>query len=198
MLKRAGVSLAILVVMTASVSAAVYDYSEAGMDGADWTMVDNGKWLGWATVSNGADYARVDYTYPYDGAGNTSKLGVAWAAPAGEVITSVTFTYTYNANPVFFCPVVYQMAASDVALTDTTPMVWSASQSGYIIGTETLTFSQASNVEKVAMGLDVPSWGYVGFLAQFSDVTITTVPVPEPVTLAMLASGGVAMLRRRV
>lgn len=195
-MKTLGMSLTILAMLAvASASASVYDYTTSGMDSSDWSVVTGGTWMGWQSTTVGPDSVRSTYAWVTDGAGNTAKLGYAWSAPVGEAITSITFSYLYNANVSQYTPVVYTMDIADTALSSSTPIAWTAPTTGYISGTTTLSFTEADNVQKFAVGLTVPAYGYNGWFAQFSDVTITT--VPEPATLALLSLGGVCFARRK-
>jgi len=187
----AGLTLSLVVLAGTAMGSVVYNYTETGMDGTDWSLVDNGKWNVWAVQITSEDRYRIDYD-PYhwfnkDGMGNGNKIAIAWAAPLGESITKVEFTYTYNANPALFTPVVYEMGATETQLSEATPIVWSATEYGYCSGTTSITFTADEDVQKVALGLTVPSWGYYSYFVEFSDVVITT--VPEPATLGLLTFG---------
>ncbi len=183
-----------LVLSAGSVFGGLYNYTESGMDGADWTVVSNGTWLGWATQTSGPDRQRITYTWSADGAGHGSQVAVAWTVPTGESITQIDFYYTCNTDPAYFTPTVYNLGATET-LSSSTAVVWQTSTYGWSEGSNSLTFSPSDNVQKVALGLNVPKWGYQGFFAEFSDVVITT--VPEPATIGFLAAGGLLLRRKK-
>jgi hypothetical protein len=166
------------VVFSGAAKGSVYDYSIWGMDGGDWMDVSYG-WVGWAVATTSGDQYRIDYD-PYhwfnqEGMGNGSMKARAWRARPYEKITKIDFYNAYNANPEFFTPVIYTMGANETALSPATPIVWQGKTSGWIEGPDSITFTEAQNVQKVAVGLNVPQWGYYGYLVDFKDVVITIV-----------------------
>lgn len=184
------------VVLAGTAMGSIYNYTESGMDGSDWVGVSNGAWLGWATVTVSPDRQRVFYNGWYgEGVGRGSMMGTAWTAPVGEKITKIEFNYVYNTNPAFIAPVIYSMGATDTALSSSTPVVWAPSASGWFEGSDSVVFSESDNVQKVALGLNVPQYGYYNYLVEFSDVVITT--VPEPATIGLLSLGGLLLRRKK-
>jgi hypothetical protein len=167
------------VAISGGAKGSVYDYSIYGMDGGDWSNVDNGAWLVWAVATTSADRYRIDYDpfhwFNQEGMGGGSMKARAWRARPYEKITRVDFYSTYNANPALFTPVIYKMEATETALSVATPIVWQGTTSGWVEGSNSITFTEAQDVQKVAVGLNVPVYGYYSFLVDFSDVVITTV-----------------------
>jgi hypothetical protein len=197
MLKSGLLSLVLcLIVMAGSAFGTIYNYTTSGMDGSDWVGVSNGAWLGWATVTSSPDRQRFFYNGWYgEGVGRGSMMGTAWTARPGEKITKIEFNYVYNSNPAFIAPVIYVMGATETALSSSTPVVWAPIASGWFEGSDSIVFSESDNVQKVALGLNVPQYGYYNYLVEFSDVIITT--VPEPATLGLLGLGCLLLRRKK-
>jgi hypothetical protein len=196
MLKRFLTGLVLgLIVLAVPAFGTVYDYTTSGMNGSDWAGISNGNWLGWATVTPSDDRQKVTYSWSSDGAGMGSMMAALWTAPAGETITNVTFNYEYNLDPSLFTPVIYTPGATEKSLSTTTPIVWQANAYGWSSGSDSITFSEDDNVQKVAVGLNVPKWGLGGYFVEFSDVVITT--VPEPATIVLLSLGGLLLRRKK-
>jgi hypothetical protein len=196
-MKRMIGMMVVTLLLTGLAQATVYDYTSAGMDGSDWQVqkVDGYFWGALYTAEVGPDYTnfRGILNCAYYG---LNRGAMVWEAPVGEYITQIEFKATYNGDQSGFRQVIYTLAPGD-ALSETTPIAWSETEAGLNKADRVVTFTDASTTS-VGLGFTTPGTVYDGWVVGFSDVIITTAAVPEPMTLALLAAGGVAALRRRV
>jgi len=173
------------------VSACVYNYTGAGMDGPDWQLETSGATGYWAAVygtSRGANWQRISYIHSADGAGYQTRGAFVWTAPPGERIVRIDFNWSSNTNPDCWAQVVYRMEPAEV-LSGTTAVAWLQPAVGWLSGPGTVSFAPEDNVQKIGLGFDCPKWGYVDFFAQFSNVVITTSPDRVPVEGTVVLDG---------
>lgn len=195
-MKRMVGTMVVTLLLTGLAQATVYDYTAAGMDGSDWQLqkVDNYYWGALYTAENGPDYMNfrgiLDCAYY-----GLNRGALVWDAPVGEYITKIEFKASCNTDQNGFKQVIYTLAPSD-ALSATTPIAWNETSTYLNNADRIVTFADASTTS-IGLGFDTPGTVYNGWVVGFRDVVITTAAVPEPMTLALLAAGGVAGLRRR-
>jgi len=197
MMKR--VLVAVLVVglaLAGSSQASVYDYTENGMDGSDWSWAtyDGTGYLPlFYTITTGGDWHRVDHTLETAG-GAPSRGAFVWEAPVGETITQIDFSWAHSTDPAAWSQAVYELQPGE-AMSLSTSKIWEADGYGWATGNVSLVFQPTDNVQRIGLGFDNRAYSVQGWMMQFSDVTITT--VPEPMTLGLLSLGGLRLVRRK-
>jgi hypothetical protein len=84
------------------------------------------------------------------------------------------------------------------ALSGSSSVGWAETTCATGGGDAVLSFAATEDVQKVGLGFATPAYSSYGWIVQFSGIVITTSPVPEPMTIAFLALGVVAGVRRRL
>ena len=178
--------------------ASVFTYNNTTNWYTDWTATGISGWL----VVNTSDTSQIKV---YNSNANTTVpgnhwAGAQWTAPVGQFITQVDITYWGVINAAGAATLTVYAGTS--AATASEKFVNAASLAG--TGTSaTLTFSATDQYTFLQVrnwdgrGADFgaetvpPGW----WQSDLQAATITT--IPEPVSLSLLALGGVVLFRRR-
>jgi len=194
------VAVLALVLGAGASQAAVFTYNSSTNWYTDWTATGVSGWLEVRT----SDTSQIKVQ---NGNSNTAVpgnhwAGAQWTAPAGQTITQVDLTYWGVINAAGAATLT--VYAGTTAATATEVFVNTASLAGAGSSTS-LTFSPTSQYTYLAVrnwdgrGVNFgaeqapPGW----WQSDLTAATITTSPIPEPVSLSLLALGGCWLLRRR-
>ena len=220
---KLSVMVALILALAGVAGAEQYSYGigNEAFNGGDWGFVGNGYDGAMRQPALSADSMNVHNAL--GGGTGSGWCAYAWDVPAGEVITSITFTEVRNWG--YWIPALFAESASITSQTydsDYTPLYgisqasldqliavtqWTGAAAGWGAWTSanpTITFDAAEGITSLGLGLvtkAVLASGTGGLAGgqeslTFSGVTITT--VPEPATMVMLiCGGGIMSLRRR-
>lgn len=184
-----------LVILTAGVVHAAI-YNDAMDNTSYWQLqkVNAGFWDVLYTVTKGTTYVEYEQTF-VEPTYNKNLGALVWSAPAGEKITQVSFTYVNSLDPAIWAQVVYKLAPA-ANLDAITPVLWTAPLA-LTAKSQTLNYVTGDDVQRIGLGFQTITNDYPGWLANFSDVTITTTVVPEPASLGLLVLGTLGLVCRR-
>lgn len=175
-----------------------YDNAVANWYATGWTATCNagGGYIRTNTATDYLNQIRVDEATTIGGIPSVIWSGAQWTAPAGQFITQVDLTYAgiINSNGGATLAVYAGTSAATAAekFVNLASLTWESTSA-------TLTFSATDQYAFV----QVRNWDFAyggnaagaGWYSTVSAATITT--IPEPVSLSLLALGGVVLFRRR-
>ncbi|MFA5203507.1 MAG: PEP-CTERM sorting domain-containing protein [Lentisphaeria bacterium] len=172
-----------------------HTYTNALNNTSYWQLqkVDNEYWNTIYTATILTSSLKFEHTYAVSTTYH-NQGALVWSAPVGERITEITFNYSNNLDPAVWAQVVYQLAPS-ASLAADTAILWTLPASGSM-QPATLTYSFEDGVERIGLGFKAfgTNPDYLGWMAYFDSVTITT--IPEPASLGLLALGALVLGRR--
>jgi hypothetical protein len=198
MIMKAMLGLGMVLCLAVSAWGTVYDYTEGGMNGGDWQLqkYDAGYWDVIYSAGAYSDYVSLRHTYS-NATTYPNRGAYVWSAPTGEYITQVQFDWNHNLAPAAWSQAVFDLETG-ASLDASTSIAWTADGYGVANGSATLTFTQAQDVTRIGLGFATPQHSYPEWGMVFSEVVVTTAPVPEPATMGLLGLGsGLLVLRRR-
>ena len=189
------VGLVLVAVCVVPALGGMYDYSEGGMDGSDWSLQKHDAGYIDVVYSSSIYSDSVLFVHQFNQATSyRSREAMVWEAPEGEYITQVQFNWDHNLSPWAMSGAVFLMGETEY-LNGSTTMTWTSSGEGWAEGSETLTFTEAQHVTKIGLGFATHDCSYPGWSVSMKDPVITT--APEPATMGLLTIGGLGVLLRR-
>ncbi len=163
-----------VIVLAASATCSLAGTYRDRPDSLRWVQMKSGDYFDQRfTVSANAE--RVHFESPKDDASDNRGAWL-WTAPAGEVITKVTFAWRYNAIPAQFKPVVFigPREQWDIRKFD---IPWFADAgTGEFSGDHTLTFRPEDRRTGVGFGIEAKGAIYKHWQATFKNIVIETAP----------------------
>ena len=177
-----------------------YDNAVANWYATGWTATCNagGGYIRTNTDASYLNQIRVDEPNGVSGIPTNIWSGAQWTAPAGQFITQVDLTYAgiINSNGCATLSVYAGTSAATAAekFVNLASLTWgSTSATLPFSATGQYTFVQVRNWDFAYGGNAVGEY----WNSTVSAATITTTTIPEPVSLSLLALGGVVLFRRR-
>lgn len=153
----------------------VYDYTDSSQDmtNGDWKLSKCGSYFDTVFRSKlSSNNLNITHVHANGSAPKHARRGAyVWQAPAGEVITSVSFDYSSHG----MCSVIY-ISENAADTFDKFKRKWKGAGTH---GGQILRFAKAEGVKRIGLGFDGRlGTTYKGYYSQFARIKIETAPEP--------------------